>query len=168
MQPPEDRDAALARYRDGPALLERAVAGLAPAVLDAPPAAGGWTIRQIVHHVVDGDDIWKTAVRMAFGAAEAEFSLPWYWAAPQDEWARRWGYARRPLEVALALFRANRTFVLELLATAPEAWERAVILRRSDGQCLRLTVGAVVALQADHVVHHADRIAAIRRELGVG
>lgn len=41
---PEDRDDIISRY------------------LDAMPSGGGWTIRQIVHHIVDGDDIWKLCI----------------------------------------------------------------------------------------------------------
>ncbi len=80
----------LCRYAEGPARLEAALAGLTEAQLDLTLAAGGWSIRQIAHHVVDGDDLWKTPIKAALGCPSEPFSLLWYWDHPQDEWAERW------------------------------------------------------------------------------
>lgn len=167
MFPTGDRAAITARYLDGPALLERAVASLGDADLDAAPAQGGWTIRQITHHVADGDDLWKTAVKMACGADRLEFALGWYWAQPQDAWAGHWAYARRSLDESLALLRAARAHVRQLLEQAPAVWDRTVLIRKPDGDTVLLSVGAIVEMQADHVEHHVKRIAAIRGEPGV-
>ena len=93
----------------GPALLERALAGVRDADLDAPSSGGGWTIRQIVHHIADGDDLLKTFIKMALGNERGEFRLDWYWALSQDEWAEHWVYARRSLDVSLALLEAPQT-----------------------------------------------------------
>jgi len=166
MNPPNDEQSILARYEEGPALLERALAGLRDADLDAAPAQGGWTIRQIVHHVVDGDDLWKSGIKAALGNEQGEFTLQWYWSLPQDTWVARWAYAHRPLEVSLALFKAGRAHVLELLQSVPDAWQRSIALRKRDGEIVRLSVGAVVEMQTNHVAHHVNRILAIRRERG--
>ena len=166
MNQPNDERSILARYTEGPALLERALAGLRDVDLDASPPQGGWTIRQNVHHIVDGDDLWKACIKAALGNEQGEFTLQWYWSVPQDTWAERWAYARRPLDVSLALFRANRAHVLELLERVPDAWHRSEAVRKSDGKTVRLPVGAVVEMQADHVVHHVNRILAIRQERG--
>jgi uncharacterized damage-inducible protein DinB len=149
---------------EGSALLERTLSGIQDSDLDAPPSQGGWTIRQIVHHIVDGDDLWKTCVKVALGNEQAEFSLEWYWALPQDVWAGRWAYAHRSLEVSLALLKANRGHVLQLLEQVPDGWNRSVEFRKSNGETKRLPVGAVVEMQADHVMHHVKQIRAIRRE----
>ena len=90
MDAPNEQLGVMSRYREGPALLADAVAGLPDAVLDAVPSGGGWTIRQIVHHIVDGDDIWKLCIKMALGNMEGEFALAWYWSLPQRTWADRW------------------------------------------------------------------------------
>jgi hypothetical protein len=55
----------LARYAEGPAELVRAIAGLDGAGLDAALDDESWTIRQIVHHIVDGDDIPARYMRVA-------------------------------------------------------------------------------------------------------
>ena len=156
----------VARYAEGPARLEQALAGLQDADLDAPPAQGGWTIRQIVHHIVDGDDLWKVGIKAALGNEQGEFTLAWYWVLPQETWADRWAYAGRPIDVSLALFTAIRAHVTQLLAHVPGAWNRSIAVRKPDGGTTRLTVGAVVEMQADHLQHHVRRILAIRKERG--
>lgn len=146
--------------------LERAIADLQDADLDASPPQGGWTIREIVHHIVDGDDIWKACIKMALGNEQAEFALAWYWALPQDVWPDRWAYKARSLEVSMALLRANRNHILQLLEHLPDGWRRSVGFRKHSGEIEQVPVGFVVEMQADHLLRHVDRILAIRRERG--
>ena len=164
MNPPKDRESILTRYKEGPSLLERTLAGLQDTDLDKPPSKGGWTIRQIVHHIVDGDDIWKTCIKMALGNEQAEFFLGWYWAFPQEVWATRWAYEHRSLDVSLSLLKASRNHILQLLEKVPEGWNRSVEFRKSNGETERLSVGAVIEMQADHLIHHVNRILAIQKE----
>ena len=116
-----DPDTILALYADGPAQLEAAIAGLAEEDLDVAQSADTWTIRQIVHHVADGDDIWKIGIKAALGNSTGTFTLQWYWDKPQDEWVESWDYAGRDLEPSLALFRANRRHIVQ--RSMPESWE---------------------------------------------
>jgi uncharacterized damage-inducible protein DinB len=164
MNAPEDRTGTISRYREGPHQLEQVVMNLADAALDAKPSQGGWTIRQIVHHIVDGDDIWKLGIKMAMGNEDAEFALGWYGALPQETWADRWAYAKRSLDVSLSLFKATRMHVVQLMESVPEAWNRSVMVRTAKGEVERVPVGFVVQMQADHVFHHIERIRAILRE----
>lgn len=165
---PEDRAGTIARYREGPALLERVVGGLGDADLDAVPAGGGWTIRQIVHHLADGDDIWAMGLKMAMGNEGAEFALGWYGALPQEAWAERWAYSRRSIEESLLLLKATRAHVVQLMESAPGSWDRAVVVRTAKGEVEQVPVGFVVQMQGDHVYHHLERIRAILRERGGG
>ena len=164
MNAPEDREAAISRFREGPLLLEHAVAGLRDAELDAAPPGGGWSVRQIVHHIADGDDIWKLCVKMAIGNEQAEFALGWYWSLPQEIWADRWAYCRRPIGTSLSLLKVNREHVLQLLESVPEAWNRAVVVRTPQGATEQVPVGFVIQMQADHLLHHIERIRAILGE----
>ncbi len=166
MKAPDDQDAVVARYVEGPALLERALAGIQDADLDAPPSQGGWTIREIVHHIVDGDDIWKLCIKMAMGNEQAEFALGWYWGMSQQTWGDRWAYGSRSLDASLSLLKATREHILQLLETVPQSWNRAVALRKRDGQIERVPVGFVIQMQADHVFHHIQRIRDILKERG--
>jgi hypothetical protein len=166
MKAPEDRDDAISRFREGPMLLEHAVMGLTDSELDFKPSGGGWSIRQIVHHIVDGDDIWKLGIKMAIGNEQAEFSLGWYSSLTQDTWADRWAYSQRSIGTSLSLLKATREHVLQLLASVPEAWNRAVVVRTPKGEVEEVPVGFVIQMQADHVSHHLKRIRAILQEGG--
>ncbi len=166
MNAPEDREGTISRYREGSFLLEEVVNDLADDDLDAKPSQGGWTIRQIVHHIVDGDDIWKVCIKMAMGNEEEEFALGWYSALSQETWGDRWAYTKRSIDVSLSLFKATRAHVLQLIESAPEVWNRSVVVRSPKGDAERVPVGFVVQMQADHVFHHIERIRAILRERG--
>ncbi|MBN2355027.1 DinB family protein [candidate division KSB1 bacterium] len=163
---PENKLEVTDRYREGPALLEDAVRNLTDADLDATPSAGGWSIRQIVHHIVDGDDIWKLYIKMALGNEQAEFSLGWYWEMSQQTWGDRWAYSRRSLVESLSFLKASRTHILQLLESIPDAWEHAAVVRKPDGTIEKVPVGYVIQMQADHVLHHIKRIREILHERG--
>ena len=158
-----DPDAIIARYADGPAQLEAAIAGLTEEALDLAQTADTWTIRQIVHHIVDGDDIWKIGIKAALGNSSGTFTLQWYWDRPQDDWVGSWDYAGRDLEPSLALFRANRRHILQLLSQVPDAWERSMSIKWPEGQKAQITVGYIVEMQAGHVLGHIDDIRTIRQ-----
>jgi len=158
MKPPVNKDSVIARYMEGPNLLEKALAGLKEADLDTTPTKGGWTIRQIVHHIVDGDDLWKTCIKQALGNNQTEFSLDWYRTLTQDTWADRWAYAQRSVEVSLALLKANRDHVRQLLEHVPDGWNRTVEFRKPNDEIEIVPVGFVIEMQANHVVHHVQQI----------
>ncbi|OGU61008.1 MAG: hypothetical protein A2V66_09665 [Ignavibacteria bacterium RBG_13_36_8] len=165
MKPPDDQDNILELFKKGPAILENALAGLSDSELDYVPSNGGWTIRQIVHHIVDGDDLWKIGIKMALGNEQPEFTLKWYSALPQMEWAKRWGYENRSIDTSLALLRAIRSHILQLLEYVPDGWTKSVQFRDPKGEIEVVPVGFVIQMQADHVVHHVKRISAIRQEI---
>ncbi|MCX6168003.1 MAG: DinB family protein [Ignavibacteriales bacterium] len=165
MELPNDQDKILELFKQGPDILENALAGLSDKALDYVPSKGGWSIRQIVHHIVDGDDLWKICIKIALGNEEAEFTLNWYIAFPQIEWAKQWSYEKRSIDVSLALFRAIRDHILQLLEYAPDGWTKSVQFRNPNGEIEVVPVGVVIKMQADHVVHHVKRISAIRQEI---
>jgi len=103
----------LAQYAEGPALLESALAGLTESDLDLALSVDSWSIRQIVHHIADGDDIWKTCIKAALGNSDGLFTLQWYWDKPQMVWSENWTYASRGIESSLALLCANRRHIME-------------------------------------------------------
>ena len=165
MEPPENQDEVLELFRQGPDILENALSGLSDIDLDYAPANGGWTIRQIIHHISDGDDIWKTYIKITLGNEKAEFSLNWYLAFPQVEWAKKWSYEKRSIGESIALLKTNRVHILQLLKYAPDGWTKSTQFRDSNGEIEVLSVGAVIQMQAEHVVHHVKRILAIRQEI---
>ena len=152
----------LARYASGPDQLEAAIEGLAPADLDLALDDDSWTIRQIVQHVVDGDDLWRIGIKAALGDTRSAFDLRWYWELEQDTWAESWNYAGREVEPSLALLRAARCQVVQLLEQTPGAWERSLPFLGSRGETT-ISLADMVEMQAEHVVGHVDDIRKIRQ-----
>jgi len=165
MKPPEDKNEILELFKRGPGILEKALADLSDTELDYVPSNGSWSIRQIVHHLVDGDDLWKMYIKIALGNEQAEFNLKWYLALPQTEWANKWSYEKRSIDTSLNLFKAIRGHILQLLEYAPDGWTKSAKFRDSNGEIEVVPVGFVIQMQADHVVHHVKRILEIRKEI---
>jgi hypothetical protein len=157
----------LKQYAEGPALLESALSGLSETDLDLTLSTDSWSIRQIVHHIVDGDDIWKICIKTALGNNNAVFSLQWYTEKPQREWSESWAYASRSLEPSLALYRANRRHIVDLLEHVPDACEKSIRFQRPGKEDLRITVFDVVELHVRHLSEHIESIQTIRQTYGV-
>jgi hypothetical protein len=153
----------LALYANGPALLEAALNGLSESDLNLALTNDAWSIRQIVHHLVDGDDLWKICVKAALGNSDGSFTLQWYWDKSQLEWSKSWHYASRSLESSLALLRANRQQIMELIQQTPKAWERSIWLKPPNRPKERISIGWVLEMQARHIVEHIKDIQAIRQ-----
>lgn len=157
----DSQETILAQFADGPTLLDSALAGLTETDLDLALSADSWSIRQIIHHLADGDDIWKICIKVALGNENGLFMLEWYWEKPQMEWSENWHYSSRDIESSLALLSANRRHVIELVEQTPGAWEKSARLKRPDGQEERVTVGWIIEMQTRHVLEHIKDIQAI-------
>ena len=154
-------------YSDGPNLLEEAVSGLSEADLDIAPSNDSWTIRKIVHHIADGDDIWKSFIKQAIGNPGGEFILEWYWQIPQDEWAERWDYEERVIGPSLVMFRANRGHIVQLLEQSSEVMEKSLRIRWPNRGEQNVSVRWVVEMQTQHVEEHVGDIRRIREAHGI-
>jgi uncharacterized damage-inducible protein DinB len=157
----------LAHYAECPRLLREVLAGLGEVDLDRALAPGSWTIRQIAHHIVDGDDLWKACAKAALGNSSGVFTLEWYWTVEQDLWAERWNYAGRALEPSLALFEANRRHMLQLLEQVPQSLERSILIRWPGAREQEVPVWWVVEMQTRHVEGHIGDIQTIRQAHGL-
>jgi len=150
-------------YAKGPEDLESAIAGLTETGLDAALTGESWSIRQIIHHIVDGDDIWKMCIKAALVPPQRVFSFQWYWDIPQVEWAQKWDYAGRSVEPSLALFRANRQHIVQLLSQRPDAWEQTIPFQWPEGEACSLAISTIIQMQTNHVVGHINDIVEIRK-----
>jgi hypothetical protein len=157
----------LRNYAAGPELVAKAIEGLADDQLELKLTSSSWSIRQLVHHITDGDYLWKEFLLRAMGEPQKEFSLDWYWCLPQDEWVKRWSYAQRDTAKSLELFQANRQHTLELLRGVPDLWNKCLLIPNRQGDVEKASVGEVVAMQAGHVRGHVEDICQIRQKYGV-
>lgn len=114
-----ERDALIAQYRDGYAEVADALARIADKELDASPAPGRWSVREIVHHL--GDSEMNAAMRLRLLLAEDRPAIK---GIDQDEFARRLHYDR-PYVSSLEAFRWARQSTVEILVRmSPEEWAR--------------------------------------------
>jgi len=97
-QTPVQRKAALDVIRYTPAKLREAVRGLSPEQLDTPYRPGGWTVRQVVHHVPDSH--MNAFIRTKLALTENEPTIK-----PYDEkaWANLADVPLTPVETSLRL-----------------------------------------------------------------
>ena len=114
-----DRAALMERYSEGADEAEAALAGATDDELDRRPADGGWTARQVAHHLADSETMAYTRLRRLI--ADDDPIIQGY---DEPTWAERLHY-ERPIGEALAVVRAVRTASLGLLrALGPSEWER--------------------------------------------
>lgn len=148
------RRSLIERYADGPRVVAEAVAGLSDAQLDEPPADGGWTVREVVHHLADSE--MTSAVRLRRLLAE---DAPRIDAYDEERFAAVLHYRDRPVQAALAAVAAARQTSRELLDRLTEAdWARAGTHSTSG----RYSVDDWLEIYAAHAHDHADQIRAPR------
>jgi hypothetical protein len=148
-----DRAALLEQFRTGYADVEAALDGITDAELDHPAPDGGWTARQVVHHLADSE---ATAyVRLRRLIAEDEPLIQGY---DEPEYARRLHYDR-PIASSLAVLRGVRAASLDLLESlTPAEWERTGTHQESGAY----SVDGWLGIYAAHSHDHADQIRAAR------
>jgi uncharacterized damage-inducible protein DinB len=155
---PAERSAAVAALAEAPARLREAVAGLTPAQLDTPYRPGGWTVRQLVHHVPESH--LNAFIRLKLALTEDEPTIrPYY----EDRWAKLPDAMSAPIEPSLALLDAlHQRWDLSLRELAASDWERKLVHPESGRQ----SVEQLVALYAWHGRHHVAHVTELRRREG--
>ena len=151
-------------YADCALLLQKAIQELTESELNLAESSDSWTIRGYIHHMVDGDDIWKVFIKRALGNSQGAFLLDWYWQMPQMDWARAWHYTERPIEPSLALFTASRAHVAQLLRLTSGALDKHLVMGMPDGNEQLVSIREIVEMQTRHIEGH---IADIQRILAV-
>jgi DinB family protein len=151
-----EREQLMAQYADGYSVIAQELLKITPEELDARPAPGKWTAREIVHHLADSE--MTAAVRLRLLLAEDRPTIKGY---DQDEFARRLHY-ERPHEASLELFRAVRASTAELMATLTEAdWLR----EGTHSETGRFGLDTWLRIYAPHAHRHADQIRVARASL---
>ena len=141
-----------------PERLKAAVAGLDDAQLDTPYRDGGWTVRQVVHHVADSHA--NSYVRFKLALTE-----DWPTIKPYDEaaWAELVDY-RLPIGVSHDLLTALHARWVSLLdSMSDEDFHKGYIHPTSGG---RQNLAQVLALYDWHSRHHTAHIANLRKRMG--
>ena len=145
----QSRAALIAKYKDGYREVAAALEGASDEELDARPATGKWTAREIVHHLADSE--MTSAVRLRLLIAEDNAMI-----RPYDEklFAARLHYDR-PIESSLLAFRAARLSTGELLDRLSDA-DFAKTGTHPDHASYG--VERWLEIYAEHAHKHADQI----------
>ena len=140
-----------------PVRLRQAVQGLAAAQLDTPYREGGWTVRQVIHHVADSH--MHSYARFRFALTEPEPTIH-----PYDEaaWAELPDAKSAPVEVSLALLDALHNRWMVLLRSLDSAAMAKVFVHPERGP---VSLVDTISLYAWHGRHHTAHITALRQRL---
>jgi uncharacterized damage-inducible protein DinB len=142
-----------------PARLASALKNLSAGRLDTPYRPGGWTVRQVVHHLPDSH--MNAYVRMKLALTEVEPTIK-----PYDEarWAELADAKTSPIEPSIAILEnLHKRWVLMLKSLAPADWARKF---RHPEHEKPMSVDDSLALYAWHGKHHVAHITALRERNG--
>jgi uncharacterized damage-inducible protein DinB len=147
---PDKRRTCIRQIADAPAALRAAVARLDDRQIETPYRPGGWTIRQVVHHVPESH--MNAYIRFKLALTEDNPTIK-----PYDEaaWATVADTARTPLVVSLRLLEALH-----------ERWVILLESMEADDFCRRLlhpergpmTLDMMLQLYAWHGRHHTAHV----------
>ena len=161
--PPEDTGPArvggwIEAIAQTPAALRAAVNGLDESQLDTPYRDGGWTVRQVVHHLPDSHlNSW---IRIRWALTEDEPAIKTY-----DEalWAELPDARSGPIDESLALLDALHVRWVRLLRSlTPEQLAR----RYQHPEWGTPSVATTLAIYAWHGRHHVAHITSLRERSG--
>lgn len=153
VNPPLDaatRASLVKTIEDAPAKLRALVAGLSDAHLDTPYRPGGWTIRQVVHHVPESH--MNAYIRMKLAVTEDVPAIKTY---EEQLWAELPDARTAPAELSLSLLEAlHRRWVVFLRHLTDAQYGRTF----KHPQWGTVTVDESVALYAWHCRHHLAHV----------
>ena len=154
---PQTRQAAVEELASAPAKMRAAVKGLNDAQLDTPYREGGWTVRQVVHHVPDSH--MNALIRLKLALTEDNPTIKPYnetlWADLAD--------AAMPIEVSQTLLdsvhaRWDRIW----RSLKPEHFSRQLVHPDHGPR----NVDWLLFMYTWHAKHHTAHITDLRRQKG--
>lgn len=154
----DERRAMIDQIAATPARMREAVAGLEDAQLDTPYREGGWTVRQVVHHVPDSH--LNAYVRLKLALTEDAPTIKPY---DEAEWAKLPDARDTPVEVSLALLESLHVRWTNLMRAMPEEDFARKLHHPEHGV---RTIDWLVSLYAWHGRHHTGHITSLRAQMG--
>lgn len=154
-----DRPRLIGEIAETPGALRSAVAGLSRDQLETRYRPGGWTVKQVVHHVPDSHLNAYTRFKLALTEDEPTIK-------PYDEaaWAELPDSQKVPIDVSLDLLDSLHVRWVTLLRAMDAADFRRGLRHPEHGRVL--TLDQMLALYAWHGRHHVAHITALRKREG--
>lgn len=153
----DQRTAKIAQIEGCPPALRNAVEDLSDEQLDTSYRDGGWTVRQVVHHLADSH--MNAFLRCRWLVAEDHTTLKTY---DQDVWA---GFAdsRLPIASSLGILGGLHERWIRFLNSLPEdAWSRKAV-HPDHGD---VTLDDLLDIYSAHGVSHVKQITDLRTRRG--
>lgn len=154
---PQQRKSRIGELRAFPPIIKSAVAGLDDEQLDTPYREGGWTVRQVVHHLADSHA--NAYLRFRWLITEDYPTIKTY---DQDVWAGL-PDSRLPLDSSLRIIEGLHERWAVLLDSLPDdAWSRKG-MHPERGE---VTLDDLLEIYSGHGAHHAEQITDLRARKG--
>jgi hypothetical protein len=154
----EERRKKIDGIRTLPSALEEAVKGLNDKQLDTPYRDGGWTVRQVVHHLADAH--MNAFIRMKLMLTEVK---PTFKAYDQNAWAALSDTTQMPIGVSLEILRGLHDRWSMLLDRVAEGdWTKTAV-HPERGE---VTLEGQLNVYAGHGEKHVEHIKSLRRAKG--
>ena len=145
------------QLRDLPAQLENIAGDLDDEQLDTPYRDGGWTVRQVVHHLADSH--YNAFIRMKLALTE---DRPHFKTYEQDAWARL-SDMQLPLAPSLSILRGlHERWGILLEGLPEESWTRTGV-HPENGE---MTLNNLLASYSAHGARHVKQIKDLRESRG--
>ncbi len=145
--------------QDLPQQLEFAITNLDESQLDTPYREGGWTVKQLVHHVADSH--MNAYTRFKLGLTE---DTPLVKAYDENAWAKMIDSKNIPINVSITLlFALHRRWYEILTNVSDEEWNRTVIHSEHKKE---MTLWYLLGMYAWHSRHHVAHVTSLRERKG--
>lgn len=142
-----------------PMQMEQAISDLDETQLNTPYREGGWTIKQVVHHVADSH--MNAYIRFKLGLTEVKPQIKPY---EEKEWAKMADTANLPVNISITLLHALHIRWTEILRNmTPQDFNREVYHPEHK---THLTLWYLLGMYAWHSRHHVAHITSLREREG--
>ena len=153
----EDRKVAIQAIAEMPAKLAEALQGLTDAQLDTPYREGGWTVRQLVHHIADSHLNALSRIKLALTE-----DWPTIYAYDEKAWAEL-ADAKAPAAWSLSLLEGlHARWATLLQSLGEEQWKRGF----KHPERGPMTIETATLMYAWHSRHHVAHITKLRESRG--
>ena len=153
-----DRRRSIDIIESTPSKMRAAVKGMGDKQLDTPYRPGGWTIRQVVHHVPDSH--LNAYIRFKLALTE---DVPTIKAYDEQSWAQLEDSKNTPIETSLTLLESLHQRMTVLLRSLKSADFERKFNHPERGP---MTIDSLLALYAWHGPHHVAHITELRKREG--
>lgn len=155
---PQERREALEGLRQLPETLRSVVADFSDGQLDTPYRPGGWTVRQLVHHVADSHMNAYNRVRLALTE-----DSPRIFAYQENRWAELEDARTAPVSISLDLLQALHARWVRLFSSLEEAdWKRSYLHPENGPQ----SVEQALIIYEWHGRHHTAHVTRLSTRMG--